>query len=116
MKRQHDYDYEMHHTTSSGKSVLTGLLIGAAIGAATALLMAPRSGEETRAEIRNKAMEYRDRTRDVVNEAKTKAQDLKEGMVEKAEDLRNRGKETVNQQLDQVSQAAEAGKRRVNEY
>lgn len=120
-RHQYEYDDEMQYVSrASGKSVITGLLIGGLIGAATALLMAPRSGEETRAEIRNKAMEYRDRTRDVVNEtmsqAKTKAQELKEGVVEKADEMKNRGKQTVNQKLDQVSQAAEAGKSRVNEY
>ena len=119
-KHRYDYETEMQHATSSGKSVVTGLLIGGLIGAATALLMAPRSGEETRAEIRNKAMEYRDRTRDVVNEtvsqAKSKAGDLKDGVVEKAEDLKRRGKQTASQQLDHLAQAAESGKSRVQEY
>jgi len=119
-KHQDDYEHEMQHATSSGKSVVTGLLIGGLIGAATALLMAPRSGEETRAEIRNKAMEYRDRTKDVVNEtvsqAKSKAGDLKDGVVEKAEDLKSRGKQTASQQLDHIAQAAESGKHKVQEY
>lgn len=117
---QYDNEHELQHATRSGKSVVTGLLIGGLIGAATALLMAPRSGEETRAEIRNKAMEYRDRTRDVVNEtvsqAKSKADELKEGVMEKAEDLRRRGKNTATQQLDRMAQAAETGKSRVQEY
>ena len=119
-KPQYDYEHEMQHATRSGKSVVTGLLIGGLIGAATALLMAPRSGEETRAEIRNKAVEYRDRTRDVVNEtmsqAKSKAGELKEGVVEMAEDIKRRGKQTASQQLDQVAQAAETGKSKVQEY
>ena len=72
-KHQYDYEHEMQHATRSGPSVVTGLLIGGLIGAGVALLMAPRSGEETRAEIRNKAMEYRDRTRDVVNETVSQA-------------------------------------------
>lgn len=119
-KHQYDNEHELQHATRSGKSVVTGLLIGGLIGAATALLMAPRSGEETRAEIRNKAMEYRDRTRDVVNEtvsqAKSKADELKEGVMEKAEDLRRRGKNTATQQLDRMAQAAETGKSKVQEY
>ncbi len=119
-KDQYDYEYEMRHATSSGKSVLTGLLIGGLIGAATALLMAPRSGEETRAEIRNKAMEYRDRTMDVVNDtvsqAKSKANDLKEGVTGKADELKQRGKQVATQGLDQVAQAAETGKNKVQEY
>lgn len=119
-KHQYDYEHEMQHATRSGTSVVTGLLIGGLIGAATALLMAPRSGEETRAEIRNKAMEYRDRTKDVVNEtvsqAKSKADQLKKGVVEKAEELKRRGKQTATQQLDHMAQAAETGKSRVQEY
>jgi gas vesicle protein len=119
-KHQSEYEHEMQHATRSGMSVFTGLLIGGLIGAATALLMAPRSGEETRAEIRNKAVEYRDRTRDVVNEtvsqAKSKADEIKGGVVEKAEDLKRRGKQTAAQQLDNVAQAAEAGKTKVQEY
>ncbi len=119
-KHQYDYEHEMQHATRSGMSVVTGLLVGGLIGAGVALLMAPRSGEETRAEIRNKAMEYRDHTKDVVNEtvsqAKSKAGDLKDGVLEKAEDLKRRGKQTAAQQLDHLSQAAEAGKSRVQDY
>ncbi len=119
-KHQYDSEHQVQHAVRSGKSVVTGLLIGGLIGAATALLMAPRSGEETRAEIRNKAMDYRDRTRDVVNEtvsqAKSKAGEMKDGVLEKAEDLKRRGKQTAAQQLDHVAQAAEAGKSKVQEY
>jgi gas vesicle protein len=119
-KQQYEYEHEMQHATRSGMSVVTGLLVGGLIGAGVALLMAPRSGEETRAEIRDKAMEYRDRTKDVVNEtvsqAKSKAGELKEGVLEKADDLKRRGKQTAAQQLDHVAQAAETGKSKVQEY
>ncbi len=119
-KHQYEYEDEMQNTPRSGMSVVTGLLVGGLIGAGVALLMAPRSGEETRAEIREKAMEYRDRTKDVVNEtmsqAKSKAGELKEGVMEKAEDLKRRGKQTAAQQLDHVAQAAETGKSKVQEY
>jgi gas vesicle protein len=119
-KHQYEYEHEMQHAPRSGMSVVTGLLVGGLIGAGVALLMAPRSGEETRAEIRDKAMEYRDRTRDVVNEtvsqAKSKADELKDGVLEKADDLKRRGKQTAAQQLDHVAQAAETGKSKVQEY
>jgi hypothetical protein len=65
-------------------------------------------------------MEYRDRTKEVVNEtvsqAKSKAGELKEGVLEKADDLKRRGKQTAAQQLDHVAQAAETGKSKVQEY
>jgi gas vesicle protein len=119
-RKQYDYEHEMQHATRSGVSVVTGLLVGGLIGAGVALLMAPRSGDETRAEIRNKAMEYRDRTKDVLNEtmsqARSKADDVKEGVLEKAEDLKRRGKQTAAQQLDHMAQAAETGKSKVQEY
>lgn len=118
--RKHQFEHDVQHATRSAKPVVTGLLVGGLIGAATALLMAPRSGEETRAEIRTKAIEYRDRTRDVLNEtvsqAKSKAHELKEGVVEKAQDLRHRGKEVADRQLDHVTHAVETGRKKVQEY
>jgi gas vesicle protein len=119
-RKHYEIEHDFPQATRSAKPVVTGLLIGGLIGAATALLMAPRSGEETRTEIRNKAMEYRDRTKDVLNEtvsqAKSKAQGLKEGVMEKADELRHRGKQVADQQLERVSHAAEAGRNKVQEY
>ena len=108
------------NATHTAKPVLTGFLVGGIVGAATALLFAPRSGEETRAEIRNKAVELRDRTTETVNDtvaqARSRAQEIKNSVSEKAEELKQRGKHVVGQQLDRVSQAAEDGKKKVQEY
>lgn len=102
------------------KPILGGFLVGSVIGVATALLFAPRSGEETRAEIRGRAVELRDRTtetmKDTVSQAKSKAYELKDTVVEKAEGLKERGKHVVNRKLDDVSQAAETGKQQVSQY
>jgi gas vesicle protein len=116
-------NYESKHiqqTTHAAKSVFTGLLVGSVVGAATALLFAPRSGEETRADIRDKANELRDRTtetvKDTVSQAKSKAYEIKDNVWDKAQELKERGQQTISKQLDQVSHAAEVGKQRVNEY
>jgi gas vesicle protein len=110
----------MRHRARPVKPILGGFLVGSVIGVATALLFAPRSGEATRAEIRDRAVELRDRTTDTVQntvaQAKTKAYGLKDTVVEKAEELKNRGKHTISRKLDDVSQAAETGKQRVQEY
>jgi gas vesicle protein len=110
----------IQHRTRPFRPVLGGFLVGSAIGVATALLFAPRSGEETRAEIRGRAVDLRDRTtetvRDTVSQAKSKAYELKDTVVEKAEDLKQRGKNMVNRKLDDVSQAVETGQQKVNEY
>jgi gas vesicle protein len=69
------------------------------VGAATALLLAPRSGEETRRMITTKAREGADyvstRSRDVAG---------------KAGAYLDRGKEVIQQQRDQLSAAIDAGK------
>ena len=46
---------------SGGAEFFAGLVIGGLVGATLALLLAPQSGEETRAQIRDKSVEYKDR-------------------------------------------------------
>jgi gas vesicle protein len=114
----------VHHRTRPVKPILGGFLVGSVIGVATALLFAPRSGEETRAEIRDKAVELRDRTsetvKDTVSQAKSKAYEIKDTVTdtvrEKTDQIKQRGKHTINRTLDDVEQAAETGKKRVQEY
>ena len=117
--KTHEMEH-VQHRTRAAKPILGGFLVGSVIGVATALLFAPRSGEETRAEIRDKAVELRDRTtetvKDTVSQAKTKAAELKDTVVEKTEELKQRGKHTVSRKLDDVSEAAETGKQKVQNY
>jgi gas vesicle protein len=79
-------------------------VLGAFIGAATALLLAPRSGEETRKLIASKARESAEymasRTRNA---------------AEKASSYVDKGKEVLQQQRDQLSAALEAGKQAYRE-
>ena len=82
----------------SGEKALF-FLVGAAIGAATALLLAPRSGAETRKLIAAKAREGADA---VVSRSKA--------ATEAASSYIDRGKEALQHQKDQLSAAFEAGK------
>jgi len=79
-------------------------VMGAFIGAATALLLAPRSGEETRRLITTRAREGAD----FVGARSREAAEKTTGMVD-------RGKEVVQQQRDQLSAALEAGKQAYKE-
>jgi gas vesicle protein len=118
-KSKYDYEFEdmeNMHPVSAGKHVFKGLLIGSLVGAATMLLLAPRSGQETRAEIRDKAIELRDRTNETVSQAKTKAQELKETVRDRALEMKQQGKQTARQQLERASDALETSKERVREY
>ena len=120
MKTQTREFENFEHTAQTAKPVLTGLLVGGIIGAAAALLFAPRSGEETRSEIRNKAIDLRDRTTETVNErvsqVKSRAHELKDNVWEKADEIKQRGKQVVDEQLDRVSQATKNGKKKIEEF
>ena len=120
MKTQ-TYEFEQEkHQVRPVKSVLGGFLVGSVIGVATALLFAPRSGEETRAEIRDKAVELRDRTtetvKDTVSQAKSKAYEFTDNVLEKAEEITQRGKHTMNRQVDRAADVIETGREKVQEY
>ena len=56
-------------------SFLAGFLIGGLIGAATALMLAPQSGEETRTVIKTKSIELKDKATAQTAEFRTKAED-----------------------------------------
>ena len=79
-------------------------LVGLGIGAVIALLLAPRSGKETRDMIAQKAEEGRDYV-------KTKSEEIRK----QAEDAVEKGKDLVNKQKDLLSAALEAGKQAYQE-
>jgi gas vesicle protein len=76
-----------HHGNSSG-SVFVAFLIGAAAGAAVALLYAPAPGEETRRKLAERARDGRDR----------------------AEGLARDGREFLNRQRETITTAVERGR------
>jgi gas vesicle protein len=55
---------------SSGAEFFAGLVIGGLVGATLALLLAPQSGEETRAQIRDKGLEFKGRAEEGILEAR----------------------------------------------
>jgi gas vesicle protein len=93
----------MSEESGAGEKVLF-LMLGAVIGAATALLFAPRSGAETRKLIASKAREGAEM---VAN--RTKA------VAEKTSDYVERGKELLQHQRDSIAAAFEAGKQAYRE-
>jgi gas vesicle protein len=66
---------------------LAGFVVGGLVGAAVALILAPQSGEETRAQIRQKGIELRDRAEESVDEARRKADETATEARRRAEEL-----------------------------
>jgi gas vesicle protein len=85
-------------------------LLGLGIGVAAGLLWAPRSGEETRALLADKAGEGADylksRAQESTDYLKHRTDDLKQS----AADIYEKGRHTVSQQKENLSAAVEAGK------
>lgn len=97
--------------------VLAGLFIGALAGAVTMLLLAPQSGAETRMQIQEKGSELRDRTTGMLEEAVAQMRldrnKLTAAGRQKAKELLEQGQALIVDQLDRVSEAAQAGKKTI---
>ena len=97
--------------------VLTGLVIGSIAGAVTMLLMAPQSGKDTRMQIQEKGIELRNQTsklvEDTMAQVRSSANKITVGGREKAEELLQQGQTLVVEQLDHISDAAQAGKKAI---
>ena len=74
-------------------------MVGLGIGALIGILFAPKSGEETREDLSQKADEGRDY-------AQRKAREIRE----RAEDLLERGKDIASRQRESITAAVEAGR------
>ncbi|HUE98785.1 MAG TPA: YtxH domain-containing protein [Anaerolineales bacterium] len=97
--------------------IVAGMLIGALAGAVTMLLLAPQSGKDTRLQLREKGFQLRDRTTEMVEETmaqvRLNADKITAGGREKIKELKKHGQELVVEQLDHVSEAAQAGKKAI---
>lgn len=76
-------------------SFLAGFVIGGLAGAVVALLFAPQSGEETRALIKDKAIELSEKASEAYEEVSTKAEALAKDTYKKAEDVYEQAKTKV---------------------
>ena len=75
-----------------------GLLVGALVGAAAALLLAPQSGEETRTLIRDKGVELGQRADELSLEARHRAEEFQTKMQQAVEE----GKATATQRKEEL--------------
>lgn len=111
----------MADNQGNGGDKLVYFLIGAGIGAITALLFAPKAGSELRSELADatrKGLDYaRDTGRDIGERATDyyhtgveRASDLTSRSKEAVTDLTQRGKDLITNQKAQFAAAIEAGK------
>jgi len=101
-----EYKYQANNVLG----VLAGILIGGLAGAVTMLLLAPQSGRDTRRQIKEKSIELRDRTSEMIDD--TVAQ-VRTSTNKIAMDVKNSSRDMAVEQLDNISEAAQAGKKAI---
>jgi len=82
---------------STSIDFLAGLLLGALVGAAAALLLAPQSGEETRTLIRERGIELKDQADEVTAEARKRAEEFQVQAKDKAAEFQTKVQEAVDE-------------------
>ncbi len=83
------------------KNGLSSFLLGLGVGVAVGMLFAPKSGEETRELIKNKAGE----SGEYLKQRGAELKDTATGWVDKGKDALNRQKDTLNEAMDAGKQA-----------
>jgi gas vesicle protein len=76
---------------------LAGFMIGALVGAAVALLFAPRSGDQTRTMIRERGIELGHQAEDLQMQARERAEALQTQARERADALQSNLKQAVEE-------------------
>lgn len=74
----------------TGSSFAVGFIIGAIAGVAIGFLYAPKAGKETRALLKEKAVEVKEKASEVAEKAKEKAGEVAEKAKEAAAETRKR--------------------------
>lgn len=111
-----EYQEPEHHNGNIA-GVFAGALIGGLAGAVAMLLLAPQSGKATRMQIQEKSIELRDRTSEMMEDAMAQVRLDRNKITmdgrRKAKDLLHHGQMLVVEQLEHVSEAAQAGKKAI---
>lgn len=84
----------------SATKFLAGFIVGGAIGAIAGVLLAPKSGEETRAMLADGAKEAMKRADETVKEIQSKADDVVSDMQKKGDEIKEKLQNLINQQKE----------------
>lgn len=92
---------------------MAGFVIGGLVGAATALILAPQSGEETRAQIAEKSTELREAGVHQYETARVRVHDTTSQVQEQARIVLDEGKTKMTSAIERSKEAAEAAQQEI---
>ncbi|HYH75203.1 MAG TPA: YtxH domain-containing protein [Candidatus Saccharimonadales bacterium] len=98
--------HHMPHKAETGSAATLAFLAGAAAGIAAGLLFAPRKGDETRAQLKDKAQQARMKAMDKMNEQKDAAKQQASEISDRAQDIVDESKDSVKEAQERVRKAA----------
>ena len=99
-------EHQLTHEPARGHDFVSGMLFGAAIGAAVGLLFAPRAGSELRGQIVHSAERFRQRASEGVQQATATVNET----VERGQEAWQKGRETVNETVERGQEAWQKGR------
>jgi len=97
----------MGNRNGGGGEFFAGLVIGALVGAGIALIMAPQSGEETRAQLRDASIEIKDRADTTIAEARAKAEAITADARRRAEEITADARKRADKMITDATKKAE---------
>lgn len=114
----------MSQENNIAKGFLIGFLAGGTVGAIAALLTAPKSGKELRADIKLKSEEYfdeaekylaeaKDKARELINEGKKKSERIIQDAKVKSDDILKDAEKIFKDAKSKTSDAYHTGKEKV---
>jgi gas vesicle protein len=113
--RHHDHDDDPYIVIEKHSGSVGNLLLGVLIGAGVALLFAPRSGEETRREIRRRTRTATDRVRGAAEGVTHQVVDTFEHAKTRVEEQIESARTAIEVKKQQVARAMEAGREAAHE-
>lgn len=82
---------------NKGGLFIGGVIVGAAVGSALGILFAPRSGKETRDQLKEKLVKMEHELETIRSKAKEKGLELKDEIKNKVTDLEKKIEKLVNE-------------------
>jgi gas vesicle protein len=88
---------------SAGKFI-AGFIVGGAIGAIAGILLAPKSGEETRELLSNSAKDMIKKADETAKQIQSKADDAVSELQKKGEEIKGKLQDLINKQKDEKAE------------
>lgn len=88
--------------SSTTTKFLCGFLIGGAVGAIAGILLAPKSGEETRKMLKDSTMDALKKADATVKEIQAKADDVVTDLQKKGDEIKEKLQNLISQQKEEA--------------